>query len=246
MKRNTGKVLLIAFSALAVIFLLLVNLSGELPGNKPMPPVKEIGVDLVVEKSKTEKPLKPAKPQSIPKPQAKPKPGKAPASGSPSDKQTGKGALPPISANYREHLGFRKYAEEMSARGAGFFILGASKKQIYKIDFAARSLRPVSVKSLTSGHFSPRTRIIEDEPALQFFLDKAQKELKISAPRIILLVPQQIENKIASSLSARGINVNNFSGFRGSYLINSGTLTLKLNEGVSKSGKQNLDIEIPL
>lgn len=242
MRRNTGKVLFIVFSALAVSFLLLVNFSGEIPGGKPLPPARQIGVDLVVEKSKTQKSANPPKPQTIPEP----KPGKAPATGSPSDHQLRKGALPPLSANYREHLGFRKYAEEMHARGARFYLLGSSKKQIYEIDFAAGTLRPVSANAVMSGNFSPRTRIIEDEPALQFFLDRAKHEFGVGAPQVILLVPQQLEEKIVSALTARGINIGSFRGFRGTYLMNSGAFTLRINEGVTNHGKQNLDIEIPL
>ncbi|MDD5597535.1 MAG: hypothetical protein PHV82_06300 [Victivallaceae bacterium] len=243
MKRHTAKVLLITFSALAVVFLLLVRLSVEIPAGKPMPAGREIEVDLIVEKGKTQKHSKPAKPPTTAKP--KPEPGKAPAT-SPSATPVSEGALPPVSVNYREQVGFRKYAEEMGARGAKFYIIGNSKKQIYEIDFDSKSLRPAAVKTISSGNFSPRTRIIEDEPALQFFLDKAQNEFGIGTPQVILLVPQQIEDKIAAALAAAGINAGNFRGFRGTYLMNSGTFILKIHEGITSNGKQSLNIAIAL
>ncbi|MFA7185357.1 MAG: hypothetical protein WC082_10705 [Victivallales bacterium] len=244
MKRNTVKVLFITFSALAVVFLLLVNLSNAIPASKPTPVNREIGVDLVVEKTKTQKFSNPSKSQTISKP--KPEPGKAPAAESSSVKQIQQGALPPVSANYRENLGFRKYAEEMGGRGAKFYILGGSKKQIYEINFGTKSLRPVTVKTIISGNFSPRTRIIEDEPALRFFLDKAQNNFGVKTPQTILLVPQTMEDKIAAVLTAAGINIGNFRGFRGTYLMNSGSFILKINEGVTNNGKQNLNIAIAL
>ena len=156
------------------------------------------------------------------------------------------GALPPISANYREHLGFKKYANAMHVRGARFYILGSSKKQIYEINFSSKSLHHVSAANIINKNFSPRTRVIEDEPALQFFCDKAKNDFHIASPRVILLVPRQMEQKIAFQLVKNGINLNEFDGFRGVYLISSGTFILKIHEGVSNSGKQAINVAIPL
>jgi len=234
MKRNTATILITSISALFIVLFLLVNLTEPVSLAPPVPTKKEISIDLIIEKKKA-KIIKP-----------KVKIGKAPSSSKNSKEKVLNGALPPISANYREHLGFRRYSNEMHARGARFYILGGSKKQIYEINFSSRSLRAVSAADIISKNFSPRTRVIEDEPALQFFYDKAKNNFRIVSPRVILLVPQQMEQKIASRLFSRGINVNKFRGFRGVYLISSGNFTLKIHEGVSDSGKQAMNVAIPL
>jgi hypothetical protein len=212
-----------------------------------VPTKKEVSIDIVIEKKKVKIPKQKVKVLSKPKPKTKVKTRKAPLpSSKPAKKEALNGALPPISANYREHLGFARYARAMHARGARFYILGSSKKQIYEINFSSKSLRFVSVKDIITKNFSPRTRLIEDEPALQFFLNKAKTDLNIADPRVILLVPQQMEQKIASRLSQNGIKVNKFRGFRGTYLMNSGKFILKIHEGISISGKQSMNVEIPL
>lgn len=234
MKRNTVKTLIISLSALFVVFFLLVNLVQIVPETPRQAAKREISIDLVIEKPKPKKT------------EPKVKTGKAPSSSTITEEKILNGALPPISANYREHLGFKKYSGAMYARGARFYILGSSRKQIYEINFSAKSLSPVSAANIIKQNFSPRTRVIEDEPALQFFYDKAKKDLAINAPRIILLVPQQMEQKIASSLVKNDINLNKFRGFRGIYLISSGNFILKIHEGVSNSGRQKMNIAIPL
>ena len=239
MKRNTVKISIISVAALLVVLLLLINFKQGMPQIPPPAAKREISIDVVIEKHKPKDP----KPKVLPEP----KTSKGPiASSTLSKDKVLNGALPPISANYREHLGFRRYAEAMWARGARFYVLGSSKKQIYEINFSAKSLRPVSTTDIISRNFSNRTRIIEDEPVLQFFCDKAGKDYQIAAPRIILLIPQQMEQKIASRLSARGIDVSKFSGFRGVYLISAGNFALRINEGVSESGSQSMNVEIPL
>lgn len=55
-----------------------------------------------------------------------------------------------------------------------------------------------------------------------------------------------MEDKIASGLSANGVNTNEFDGFKGTYHMAAGNLTLKIHEGLSLSGKQKLNVEIPL
>ncbi|MBU8902629.1 MAG: hypothetical protein KOO69_07805, partial [Victivallales bacterium] len=164
MKRNTAKILITSVVALFIVFFLLVNLAQTIPQAVPVAAKKEISIDLVIEKKKVKIPKPKVKVLS----KSKIKMRKAPLS-SLSKKEILNGALPPISANYREHLGFRRYANAMHARGARFYILGSSKKQIYEINLSSRSLRAVSAADIINKNFSPRTRLIEDEPALQYF-----------------------------------------------------------------------------
>ena len=239
MKRNTATILITSISALFIVFFLLLNLTQPISTASSVAAKKEISIDLIIEKKKVKIPKpKPIKPKI--------KIGKAPTLSKKIDKKVLNGALPPISANYREHLGFRRYANEIHSRGARFYILGSSRKQIYEINLLSKSLSKVSANDIISKNFSPRTRVIEDEPALQFFLNKAKNDFSIASPRVILLVPQQMEQKIASKLVKNGINLNKFSGFRGTYLISSGNFTLKIHEGVTNSSKQSINIAIPL
>ena len=253
MKRNTVKILLISTAVFFLLFLLLVDFQPKPSKTLLVPLKKEISIDVVVEKEK----IKPAKPKPTSKlkpksqPVSKPKipsqmPSKAPRKTNPSADKTVDGALPPVSANYRTHLGFRKYAAEMYKRGARFYVLGDTKKQIYEINLNARSLRKSSLKSIVAQNFSSRTRVIEDEPVLNFYRQKAVKKYKLRTPEIILLVPQRMEDKIASGLSSSGVKTNEFDGFKGTYYMASGSLTLKIHEGLSLSGKQKLNVEIPL
>lgn len=249
MKRNTATILITSTSALFIVFFLLVNLTQPVSIAPSVPAKKEISIDLIIEKKIVPPPKPKVKVFSKPKPKpVKPKikTRKASSSSTTSKEKVLNGALPPISANYREHLGFRRYANAMHARGARFYILGSSRKQIYEINFSSKSLRSVSATDIINKNFSPRTRVIEDEPALQFFHDKAINDFRIAAPRVILLVPQQMEQKIAARLVKNGINLNKFDGFRGIYLIDSGHFTLRINEGVSNSGKQTMNVAIPL
>ena len=274
MKRNTATILVTSVSALFIVLFMLVNLTGQVSLPSSVPAKKEVSIDLVIEKRKVEpqkpkvkklpkpepKPLPKPKPVSRPKPEPKPVPKpkpvipkvktrKAPLSStktSSKDKVVN-GALPPISANYREHLGFKRYASAMYNRGARFYILGSSKKQIYEINLVSKSLSKISVDDIVGKNFSPRTRLIEDEPALQLFLDKAKDDFRISNPRVILLVPQQMEEKIASSLKDSGVDFNKFDAFRGIYLIDSGHFILKIQKGFSSSGAaQAMNVAIPL
>ena len=259
MKRNTATILVTSVSALFIVLFLLVNLTEPVSMTPPVPPKKEVSIDITIEKKKVEVPkpkvkVKP-KAKALPKPKPEPKPEtvkpkiktrKAPSSSKKTNDKVLNGALPPISANYREYLGFKRYAIAMHARGARFYILGSSRKQIYEINLHSKSLHKASAKDIVSQNFSPRTRVIEDEPALQIFLDKAKDDFSIAAPRVILLVPQQMEQKIAARLTKNGINLNEFDAFRGTYLIDSGHFTLRINEGISKSSRKALNVAIEL
>ena len=253
MKRNTVKILLVLIAALFLLCILLVDFQSKPPKTLLVPLKKEISIDVVVEREKIKpakiKPTSKLKPKSRPesKPKTPPKtPSKAPEGTKPSTDKAADGALPPVSANYRTHLGFRRYATEMYKRGARFHVLGNTRKQVYEIDFDTRSLRKSSLKKILAQNFSSRTRIIEDEPALNFYRQAAEKKYKLKNPEVILLVPQRMEDKIASGLSANGVNTNEFDGFKGTYHMAAGNLTLKIHEGLSLSCKQKLNVEIPL
>jgi len=142
MKRNTATILVTSISALFIVLFLLVNLTDQISLIPSTPVKKEISIDLIIEKKKVKTPKPKAKVLSKPKP-PKVKTRKVPSLSKKIDKKVLNGALPPISANYRENLGFSRYANAMHGRGARFYILGSSKKQIYEINLYSKSLKKV-------------------------------------------------------------------------------------------------------
>lgn len=154
-------------------------------------------------------------------------------------KSTG-GALPPIKANYRRYVGFKKYAEIMSSLGAVFVIADGKVNKLLRIDFRAGSLEAISLEKLKSGDFSPRTRLIDDEPFLASFLGRSKRKYGMSSPEIILLVPRSLENHIAyrtrDYFKATGIDPEKLTGLYGTYLISNGGLVLRLTRAVAANG----------
>ncbi|MDD5727478.1 MAG: hypothetical protein PHV59_02840 [Victivallales bacterium] len=242
------KIPVILLFALLFLTLLLVSIRPDAAGAVTPVPKKAISIDVTVEKIRKKCEL-PVKVQPEPKLQVKTK-AQIPLSAVPAaiakplKAETTAGALPPVSANYRTHLGFSAYAAEMGKRGARFYIFGGSARQLYEINFASRSLIRVTPQDIVARNFSPRTRVIEDEPALDFFRDRAAKDYHLTAPEVILLVPQVMEDKIASALAAAGVNPAEFDALSGVYRQNSGIFTLNINTGITVSGRKKLNIDV--
>ena len=158
-----------------------------------------------------------------------------------------KGALPPISANYRKYLGFRKYAELVEERGGCFIIMGGSSKNIYRINFNFRSLQKVDIGTLKKAGYSSRSRIISDEPALDYYRNIAKEKYNLANPEVILLVPNKYENYIASVIVNSGISKNNISSFKGYYKVTGSEFILLLNKVTYISGRsESIDLRIKL
>ena len=241
MKRAVKKITIISICAfIAVLLLIDTQFIAEQPQIKTPPP-KEISIDVMIEKQQF-KP-KPPKPKVEPEPETT---KDSVASTKKCDDEVLNGALPPINANYREHLGFNRYAMAMHARGARFYILGEYRGQIYNIIFANQTVIKVSPGDIMLANFSARTRIIDDEPALKPYLAKAKKQFGINKGKVILLVPQTMEDKIASELASSGYNSNEYKAFKGHYQINSGKFILMLKQAVRFKGTQNMDLRICL
>ena len=152
------------------------------------------------------------------------------------------GSCPPLNANYRKYVGFAHYAKTLSAAGAGFYIIGSGTKKLLKIDFHNSTLTPFSISDLKLKSYSPRTRIISDEPALNSILNKARSQYHISNPEVLLLIPQVWENKLASlllkALKEKNLTFKDVAGFEGIYIEADGRLILKIFNAVrSKTGQ---------
>ena len=149
------------------------------------------------------------------------------------------GELPPISANYRKHLGFNKYAEEMTKRDALFFIHDANENKLYKINFSDSSIVETDIKSIELNKYSSKSRIITDEPALNNILNNAKNKYDLISPEVILLVPKYLERILLDALNKSSMPLNKISHFKAYYTNNKGGLTLSIHTAVI-SGKTEI------
>lgn len=237
MKNKAKKLTLFLIVLIIILFLGILLLSpGDVSTAVPRESLKATEVDVeIIDDVQPEKTVPQKEPEVVDK------------SG---ESENRNGALPPLYANYREFLGFARYASAMERAGGRFFIVSPSIKEILRIDFYRNTLSPVSVKSISSRGFSPRTRAISDEPALAPMLRKAEKIYGVVRPEVILLVPRKLENKIAltvsEALEGKGCNIKDVSGLYGHYLVRGGNLVLNISRAESfksvGSVKMNLNI----
>ncbi|NOY74853.1 MAG: hypothetical protein GXP32_03570 [Kiritimatiellaeota bacterium] len=162
--------------------------------------------------------------------------------GAPSRESNG-GACPPLNASYRRHVGFAAYSKAMRNLGADFYIAGSGTRRLYRIDFDDKMLLPTTLERIKHAGYSSRTRVIGDEPALNGFLNMAEREYKIANPEVLLLIPGYLENKIAmrlsKSLKKLGLSFKDVAGFKGEYMKSGDRLVLKVNEAVMvRTGKK--------
>ncbi len=226
----------------ALLALLLPLLfRGSVSAKKEMSPPPamdtEISIDIIEDMQQDEKKKEP---------DASEEPDSAPAA----ESVTESGALPPLNANYRAKMGFAKYAAEMLKRGGRFYIMGASRKQLYEINPTLKTMRKTDIESVMKRNFSPRTRVISDEPALGCFVSQARKKYGIQKPEVILLVPSRMEKRIASILREAakkyGLPISSVAGFKGYYCMSGGVFKLIVNEAVAKNNKYSINVPIKL
>lgn len=158
------------------------------------------------------------------------------------------GALPPLQANYRRLLGFTEYARRMTRMGAGFYLFGGGKPGFLRIDPVRRTAQPVDTGVIKAAGYSPRSRTISDEPALEWALDEAEEEYGMSNPEILLLVPRSMEDRIASNLSSSltqdGVSLEEVIGLRGHYAKGDGKeLALVVTQAYLANG-ESVDVNI--
>ena len=243
MEKHNKRNLMIIFGIVAmviVILLLQVSFTKEVIRNpKPIPaPRKELEVAVEIVK---EQPVKAMKMNTERPEQAKAelKPVKT--------SDSVKGVLPPVSANYRKYVGFKRYSEEMAERGAKFLIFGGSAKRLFEIDINRHTLVKINISQLVSGNYSSRSRVIVDEPALSDYLKIAKERYGITDPEVHLLVPREFESKIVKGLQEQNIALNKVSGLKGFYAYSEqGKLTLRLNQALTDRGVLRLDFSVEL
>lgn len=180
----------------------------------------------------------PADPEPAPEPQQEPEPeeqleaapvAEAPEAETKSDERW-TGPFPPLEANYREHVGFAEYARQMERLGGGFFLVDTATNAILRIDFGNHGLRPCRIAQLREMDYSPRTRVITDEPAVRSHIAMARQRHGMTEPEVVLLVPRVLEERIAAGLGQAAttarVRVADVVGFRGEYQLRHGRLVL--------------------
>ena len=239
-KENKRNILIVGGAiilALLVLALALAETSAVIVQTPEQPPKREMEVAVEIIR---EQPVKSKVAKATPPAPAKnevPTPNVASA----------KGALPPVSANYRKNIGFKRYAREMIRRGAKFLIFGGSAKRLYEIDLQRQTLKKIDIKQLVKGKYSPRSRVIFDEPALNIYLKLAKDQYNITVPEVHLLAQRGLDEKVAAALKKNNIQMQNISGLNGIYeYSDKGVFILRLNQALTDRGGVKLDIAVEL
>lgn len=141
------------------------------------------------------------------------------------------GAFPPVFANYRRDLGFRKYAKLIERRGGVFLLYDASVKKLFRIHLHRGTLENWEASKL-KNKFSSNMRSIEDEPALETYLqNRPGAEVLLAIP---LNIENAIRNKITQTANSQGIDLRKISGFSAYYSSKGGSLFLNVEKAAFK------------
>jgi len=165
-------------------------------------------------------------------------------SGTDNNKEMIEGELPPISANYRKYVGFSRYSQKMTQIGCRFFVIGNGIKNLYEIDFNNKALNKTNINTLKTENYSPKSRMITGEPALNIYLNAAKVKYDIDNPEIILLVPKKLERIVLKKLLKYNLPLKKTSSLKGYYKLTSTGMVLKLNKAIIGGIINNIDIEI--
>lgn len=258
----------IAYLAVPVFLLLLLVLGISAPYNPAPPPPppsqkRPVLVEIIREDPTPEpEPIPEPEPEPEPKPVEEPKPAPPePAEPEPVPEpepepviepqpttkdevgEDNDGALPPLHADYRRRVGFRRYVEGLRLAGADFFITGAKQGTLLQIDFASGDLVEVAISRLANRGYSPRTRVISDEPELDAIVKRARETYKVPNPKVLMLVPAKLEAQLASALrSGLHMKLSDISSLKGEYFLQNGRLHLKITHVYSVNGNKAVDL----
>ena len=239
MKKNRAKQrLVISFIVCGIIVLFFILISDHAKAAKsggPKMSVNEMEVAVEFEKSEDSTDKKELETQEI-----------KPISSKGSASQRKSGGFPPIRADYRKYIGFKKYTEYMNQLGGVFILYNTDRPSYRKLDFRKNRLSEITLNELQKGKFSKRTRVIRDEPYLRNFL-KGKAE---SGSEVILLIPRRIETHIVQELERYFVQHNllleDVFSFEGYYHLSGGNIILTLRKAVEKNKKRIVNLSIKL
>ena len=154
------------------------------------------------------------------------------------------GAMPPITATYRQTIGFENYASMMEQRGAVFLMKSRHKGSLIQLSLLNGKCRLISLDELRRLGLSSRIRKIARESTLD---DQIKHAANLQAyGNVFMLIPQVMEEKIAKQFyNAYGVGGKVLS-LKGTYHRSGGNLLLKIHQVCSMKGKSSEAIEIVL
>ena len=157
------------------------------------------------------------------------------------------GTLPMLTLDYRQTLGWQKYAELMRRLGGEFVLFNPVREQIVaKLNPATGSITKVAKGDLYG--FSPRLREVPDEPALAACLAQIPGRENLV---VVLLVPLHVDfvvfGGLAQALAARSVDIKALARVAGRYERKGQTVLLRTTEVVFRDGRrQPVDLEVEL
>lgn len=138
----------------------------------------------------------------------------------------GHGQFPPLWMNYRLHLGFQQYAQEMERLGCIFLLFSRSANQLYRIDRGAERLTSFDVMHLR--RFAPVLKKIEEEPAFERYQALSDQE----SAEIYLAIPLELDGRLKRQTQERlnelGVPLSQVAGIHGFYRLERGRLALDI------------------
>ena len=165
---------------------------------------------------------------------------------------TGGGALlgdfPMVVAEYRRTIGFATYRAALSRLGAKFFVLDESSRHLVgQIDLPSGAVYAADTAS-TRG-LSPRSRTLDNEPALSAAMATARKYCPTGTCNPVVLYPVELDlfvvGSIQIALRRTDRDILEFSQFIGTYHLVGGELVLALEYAIDRKGtKTPLPIEL--
>ena len=105
-----------------------------------------------------------------------------------------------VSADYRQHLGFPGYVKMMQKLGGKFVLFDSTRQRIVaETDPVNGYFFNITENSLAG--FSPRSREVHKEIAVSKTLKKAQGKYGPGRYKILLLLPQSVDDRMQSQLA---------------------------------------------
>lgn len=158
------------------------------------------------------------------------------------------GLLIAMQADYRSHLGFPAYVDAMKQRGGRFFIFDAgTDKLLAEVMLPGDSLSRIDPASLAG--LSPRVREISGEIAVSAVLDKAKEKLGTGYHKVIMLLPdsmeQHLDHSLRQRLAASGQNPTQVNRIEGEYMDWDGGLCFSTRCYYTDAGKHEWKTFIP-
>lgn len=137
--------------------------------------------------------------------------------------------FPPIWPSYRESIGFRRYYEEMTNRGAVYFFYSHIHSDWVKIDFKRKQLQPFDITTVGQEYVDP-PNCLRDEPALADIVRDAKAKENIVYLAKTNVFVSKFHNILREHLVNSGNAIKSIVGIKGIYEIRGNQLYLNINK----------------